>query len=173
MAACLDDRQQAHCGEASGNISVYNILSGVRLKRTAKNIPFGVRDLIYSPDKTIIALAGPGELYIFDELPNEDGVDTSLRYVQAHDVDVVAIAYSHSLGLIATADCVDTLKIWDYEFMTVKAIINDFSGSKVGTLKFIENYPLLLVGVSTTTSSSCPWGLQKRPSGDSAGKPTV
>lgn len=147
MAACLDDRQRKLIlGEASGNISVYNILSGVRLKRTAKNIPFGVRDLIYSPDKTIIALAGPGELYIFDELPNEDGVDTSLRYVQAHDVDVVAIAYSHSLGLIATADCVDTLKIWDYEFMTVKAIINDFSGSKVGTLKFIENYPLLLVG---------------------------
>ena len=146
MSACLDDRQRKLIvGEASGNISVYNILSGVRLKRTAKNIPFGIRELIYSTDKTVIALAGPGELYVFDELPNEDNVDTQLRYVQSHDVDVVAVSYSYELGLIATADCVDTIKIWNYEFMTVQDIIHNFTGSKITQIKFVEKYPLLLV----------------------------
>ncbi len=146
MSACLDDRQRKLIvGEASGNISVYNILSGVRLKRTAKNVPFGIRELIYSPDKTIIALAGPGELYVFDELPNEDNVDTQLRYVQSHDVDVVAVSYSHELGLIATADCIDTIKVWNYEFMTVQDIIHNFTGCKISQIKFIEKYPLLLV----------------------------
>ena len=160
MSCCLDDRQRKLIiGEASGKISVYNILSGVRLKTTAKNIPFGIRDMIYTPDKIIIALAGPGELYIFDELPNDDNVDAKLRYVQAHDVDIVSMDYSYEMGLIATADCTGTVKIWDFEYLQIQTIINDINkGSEIGQVKFIDKYPLLLVSDPNSNFTIIPVG---------------
>ena len=30
-----------------------------------------IRFMIYTPEKVIISMAGPGDLYIFDELPND------------------------------------------------------------------------------------------------------
>ena len=149
ISAVLDDRERKLIvGEAGGTISVYNMLSGVRLKRAAIDIPYAIRDMIYTPDKTIIALAGPGELYIFDELPNEEGKDTTLRYIQAHEVDVTCMCYSYEMSLIATADCTGCIRIFDYEFLNIVINLDELIGTEIGQITFIDKYPLLLVSDS-------------------------
>jgi len=146
MSAVLDDRERKLIvGEAGGTISVYNMLSGVRLKRSAINIPYAIRDMIYTKDKTIIALAGPGELYIFDELPNEEGKDTTLRYIQAHEVDVTCMCFSYEMSLIATADCTGCIRVFDYEFLNIVINFDELIGTDIGQITFIDKYPLLLI----------------------------
>ena len=142
----LDDRERKLIlGDAAGCISVYNCLSGVRLKTLATQVPFACRFMLYTPEKILVAIAGPGELYIFDELPNFPTSDTTMRDTRAHEVDVVAMAYSFELGLIATADCTGTVCIWSFEFVTLEAVIPDCTGTDIGQIAFIGKFPLLLV----------------------------
>lgn len=142
----LDDRERKLIvGDSVGCIAVYNCLSCVRLKTLATQIPFSCRFMLYTHEKLVIAIAGPGELYIFDELPNFPTADTTLRDTRAHEVDVVAVAYSFELGLIATADCTGVLCIWSFEFISLEAIIRDCVGTEIGQISFIGKFPLLLV----------------------------
>ena len=53
--------------------------------------------------------------------------DYLLRDTRTHDADVVAMAYSYPLGLIATADSEDTVMIWDYQVPPIKAPISPLS----------------------------------------------
>lgn len=58
--AVLDDRERKLIlGDSLGNITVYNCLTGVVLK-TFPPLPYAVRTMIYSDDKTVVALAGQG-----------------------------------------------------------------------------------------------------------------
>lgn len=125
---------------------MYNAITGVVLKKLPP-LPYAVRHMIYSDDKTIIAVAGQGDIFILDELPNDDESPEKikLRDVKASEIDVVSIAYSRNMGLIATADCMGTIYIWDYLFLSLEAMIEDCTGTEIGQLIFMDPYPLLLV----------------------------
>ena len=124
-SACLDDRnRKLILGDSTGIINVYNCLNGAHLK-TIPVSNSAISHLLYSPDKTIICLAGQADLIILDEFPRESDIDVTLREARAHDADVTCISYSFLYGLIATADCIGRLMIWDYEFLTLEQVINN------------------------------------------------
>jgi WD40 repeat protein len=170
-SAVLDDRaRKLIVGDSNGHISVYNGLTAAKLK-TFPALPFAVRYLIYTPDKTIIAVAGAGDLHVFDELPaapegnNDNNAHATsqihsqlhLRETRAHEADVVAIAYSAKLGLIATADMSGMVVVWNYEFFTVEIILNaGFMEGEIGQLAFMDPIPLLAVTGSTSTVTLVP-----------------
>jgi Ca2+-binding EF-hand superfamily protein len=109
-------------------------------------MPSIVRDIIYSPDKTVIALGGSSDICIFDELPNDpDDANFFLRSTKAGDNDIIAISYSHRQGLIAVADCLGEVLIFDYEFVSLEGIIDDVVGSEIGRIEFLDPLPLLVV----------------------------
>lgn len=142
----LDDKlKKLIVGSSNGVISVYNCLTGVKMK-SYDPMSSTVCFLIYSPDKTIIALSGNGDLCIYDELNNNANQKLNfLRGIRISDVDVVAMAYSHKLGLIATADCTGRIVVLVYEFLTIESILEDVTGTDIGKIEFLDPFPLLLV----------------------------
>jgi hypothetical protein len=144
--ATLDDKfKKLIIGSSNGIISVYNCLTGVKMK-SYDPMPSTLCFLIYSPDKTIIALAGNGDLCVYDELNNNVNQKLNfLRGIRVSDVDIVAMSYSHKLGLIATADCTGRIVILSYEFLTIESILEDVTGTDIGKIEFLDPFPLLLV----------------------------
>jgi WD40 repeat protein len=133
MSACLDDRERKLiAGFSDGNITVFNCLNGSKL-RTYGPLLHAVRFLIYTPDKTIICVAGVGDILIFDDLVEDDEIpDACLREFRGHDADVVSICYSYDMALIATSDLKGTVIVWDYQFLSIEIIIKDFRGVDIG-----------------------------------------
>lgn len=144
LCATLDDRgRKLIIGDSAGGVTVYNCLTGVMLK-SFPLLPYSVKFIMYSPDRTVIAVAGPGDIYIFDEMVHSDK-DATLRQVSSISAEVLAVAFSHKLGLIATIDTAGVLIIWSYEFLSIEAIISDLIGLEIGRLSFLDPFPLLLV----------------------------
>lgn len=160
LCATLDDRERKLItGDSLGQIIVYNCLTGITLK-VFPTLPYAVRQLIYSEDKTIIALVGQGDIFVFDELPNDADADVYLRDVRGVDIDVVAMAYYHNLGLIATADIVGSIMIYNYCDLSVVTIIKNITKDSVdiGQITFLEPLPLLLVTDSMNNFIIVPVG---------------
>jgi hypothetical protein len=67
-------------------------------------IPSSVLFVMYTPDKTIITIGSNGTIYVYDDRQTLVGDDYLLRDTRTHEADLVAATYSHTLGLIATAD---------------------------------------------------------------------
>lgn len=114
--------------------------------------------LLYTPDKTVIVVAGSGDLFIFDELPNDPDANFRLRETKAHESDIVSICYSHKLGLIATADCTGLVCLWSYEFLSLETMIPKCTGTDIGQLSFIDPFPLLIVTDSIGNYTIIPCG---------------
>ena len=158
-AAILDDREaKLLIGDSSGIVSIYNCVNGVKLKEFPST-KLAVRFMLYTPDKTVIVVAGSGDLFIFDELPNDPDANFRLRETKAHESDIVSIAYSHKLGLIATADCTGLVCLWNYEFLSLEVMISKCTGTDIGQVCFIDPLPLLLVTDSIGNYTIIPCGL--------------
>lgn len=146
LVATLDNRKRKLVvGSSNGVISIFNCLKAAKIK-SFPPLPSAVRFLVYTPDKTIVVISGVGDLSILDDLVSEDHMaDSVMRECRAHDSDVVSLAFSHPLGLIATADCVGNVVVWDYQFLTPELIIPDSLGAEVGQVVFMDPFPFLLV----------------------------
>lgn len=133
LSACLDDRERKLiAGLSDGNIMVFNCLNGSKL-RTYGPLPHAIRFLIYTPDKTIICVAGAGDVHVFDDLVEDQDIpDAGLREYRGHDADVVSLVFSYNMGLIATSDIKGTIIIWDYQFLSIEIIIKNFGGMDTG-----------------------------------------
>ena len=104
--------------------------------------------ILYSPDKLLIAVTGTGNICIFDDLTTEDTVKDSLvREVHASDNEVIALAYSHTMGLIATADNNGVIIIWSFQYLSVEMTLLDIlpPGVEINKMCFLEPYPFLLL----------------------------
>ena len=149
-SATLDDRsRKAIIGNSLGEIEVFNCLNGAHLK-TIDASQNAIRHMIYTPDKVIIAICSEGELLAIDEFPNGDGaltMNVNMRETRAHEVDVVSMAYSHKMGLVATVDCTGTLMVWDYQYWIVVFMLHNCTGglSDACEIAFLDPFPLLLV----------------------------
>lgn len=157
-AAVLDDREaKLLIGDSSGIVSIYNCVNGVKLKKFPST-KLAIRFMLYTPDKTVIVVAGSGDLFIFDELPNDPDANFRLRETKAHESDIVSIAYSHKLGLIATADCTGLVCLWSYEYLSLEVMIPKCTGTDIGQVCFIDPLPLLLVTDSIGNYTIIPCG---------------
>lgn len=87
LVSTLDNRnRKVFTGDSSGRITVYNCLTGAKLKQFPL-APSAVRFLVYSPDKTVIAVGGAGDIFIYDDSSNDElPSDALLRECRAHDV---------------------------------------------------------------------------------------
>ena len=146
LCATLDNRcRKLIVGTSNGIISVYNCLKAAKIK-SFPPLPAAVRFLLYSPDKTIICISGVGDMHIIDDLVPEDKLaDSVMRECRAHESDVVSIAYSYQLGLIATADSAGHVVVWDYQYLSAEVILTEALAAEVGQVIFIDPYPFLLL----------------------------
>ena len=76
----------------------------------------------------------------------------------AHDSDLTSIAHDNSLGLIATGSVDGSVKIWDFQFLTLDCDVTENLDtlSEVTVLKFVQPYPLLLSADSDGGISMIP-----------------
>ena len=147
LTACVlgDRKRKFILGDSSGRVGVYSCLSGQQI-RQLPTLPFSVRFLIYSQDQNVIAVAGQGDIHVLDATATEDDDKKyALRDVRGHDVDIVCMAYSRVLGLIATADCVGVIMVWNYLYLSLEIMVEGLVDTEVGHMAFIEPYPLLLI----------------------------
>jgi WD40 repeat protein len=151
--ATLDDRgRRIIVGDTSGTIRYYNCLNG-HLIKVLDSVGVPIKQLIYSPDKNLMIMSENSDVIIIDDTIDVTvpGVDYALRSVHFSSgsmvADIVSITYSSALGLIATVDAMGLLIVWDYLFMTPDFMIANASGndSEVGSIAFIEDFPLLLI----------------------------
>ena len=95
-----------------------------------------------------------------DETEPERGV--LLRQMTGgHDADITALAYSHTLSLIASGASDGLVQIWDYEFGRLDGTCKGHSAA-ITCLVFLEPYPGLLV--SDANGNMCVWAM--RPAAD-------
>lgn len=98
-----------------------------------------------------MSVGNPGYLQILDSSVNnvaDNGLEYQLRDTVAHTNDVLYIAYSRMLGLIATADSEGVIKIWSYSSLIIESVIdcNDIMlNGDHNQMVFMDPYPLLLV----------------------------
>lgn len=160
LCATLDNRcRKLIVGTSNGIISVYNCLKAAKIK-SFPPLPAAVRFLLYSPDKTIICISGVGDMHIIDDLVPEDKLaDSVMRECRAHESDVVSIAYSYQLGLIATADSAGHVVVWDYQYLSAEVILTEALAAEVGQVIFIDPYPFLLLCDNFNCFTIIPVGL--------------
>ena len=146
LCATLDNRcRKLIVGTSNGIITIFNCLKAAKIK-SFPPLQAAIRFLLYSPDKTIICISGVGDMHIVDDLVPEDKLaDSVMRECRAHESDVVSIAYSYQLGLIATADCAGHVVVWDYQFMSAEIILTEALAAEVGQVVFMDPYPFLLL----------------------------
>lgn len=88
LVSTLDNRnRKVFTGDSAGRITVYNCLTGAKLKQFPP-APSMVRFMLYSPDKTLIVVGGAGDIFIYDDSSNdEQPSDALLRECRAHEVN--------------------------------------------------------------------------------------
>jgi len=124
--ATLDAREQKILVvDTKGAISTYNCLDGKQLSKL-RPVPVNTsRFVFYSPDKCVICVTSQGEIFVVDEFPVEQDQDTFLRHVTMPEVEIIASAFSSSLGLLATLDVNGMLLIWNYQYLTLENVIEN------------------------------------------------
>ena len=151
--ATLDDRcRRIIVGDTTGGIRFYNCLNGHFIK-VLDSLGAPIKQLIYSSDKNLIVLTENSDVFIVDDtvdvtVPNVEFVLRSLHFPSGSICsDLVCIAYSEALGLIASVDSMGMLVIWNYQFLTPEFMMANVSGnaSEVSHIQFIKEYPMLLV----------------------------
>lgn len=94
-------------------------------------------------DGVFVTASWDRAVHVYDE--NEaTSRDALLRCVNhAHEADIVAVAMSRDLGLVATAAADTTLRLWDFEDLQLNGVV--LATSLVLSMTFVDSFPLLVV----------------------------
>jgi len=110
--------------------------------------------LVYGDaDKCILTASWDRSIRVYDDSTDHSSSPASalLRSItDAHDADISQLAYFRDLSLIASGGVDGTVKIWDFQFLTLDADVTPDLETKaeVTAMKFVEPYPLLVVADS-------------------------
>ena len=156
-AICLDDtHRKVIIGDHHGRISMYDALSGIKLK-DYKPHNSEVTDLYYvKDDKMLISVSWDRQILIHND-SLVGGVKEKLKGVvrsiaNGHTNDITCLDYHTVLDLIVTGSRDFHIKIWDYETCKLEGVLSGHQ-SEILTLKFLNPYPLLVVSDQSGTLS--------------------
>jgi WD40 repeat protein len=137
-----------------GELCMHNYFNGKLLRQFPPHRR-EVSCMIYTPKtQLIITSSWDRSIRVVDELSVRNS-ESVLRVVDnAHDSDIVALAYSHELCLIGSATA-DVIKVWDFQFMSLEGTISLGLGDVSG-LAFLTPYPILLAADNSGGISLIP-----------------
>ena len=135
---CLDTRQRKLLiGTHRGECLVFSYMTGALMKRFQSHSA-DVSDIAYCHgDKCVITTSWDRTVQICDEEPMGHGslkMCPTLRSIEnAHNTDVVGIAFDHELSLFATIATDATLSVYDFQFGVVEASdVGGFNTNNIG-----------------------------------------
>lgn len=125
LAAGIDD-----------TVIVWDVSSRTEIFRREELI--GIRQAAFSPDGTLIAVAGPSSKASLWRIEDQQRV----AQLNGHFDDVTAIAFSHSGNLIATGSADRTVRLWSLEHLK-PVTLPEWHRSPVTGLEFSRDDSLL------------------------------
>jgi WD40 repeat protein len=155
---CLDDRKRKFIlGTSTGEILVYNYLNGVFMKDGPQHTNTVV-DLVYNDeDRCLLSCSWDRSIKVLDEDPAER-LQLLRSIERAHDRDISAMAFSRNLGFIATGSADFTVRLFDFSFAKLVAVLCGHR-SEITKLIFYEDYYLLIS--ADCTGNIIFWDMQK------------
>ena len=99
---------------------VFDYLNGSKLKTLRPGHQAELSGMIYNrPDKCLITCAWDKSLRVYEDSGGEDA--SLLRLVtDAHECDILELAFSHAFGLIVTTASDGLIRIWDFMYLTLE-----------------------------------------------------
>ena len=146
-----DQHRKLIVGDHSGNIKVFDLLSGVEIAKLEPHdneisyIGYG------NEDRTIISVSWDKVIKIHkdDKKEQEEPKDKVLRgKANCHSKDIIAADYSHNLGLIATGSRNHKVRIWEYEKVKFEDELKGHT-NEITIVRFINPFPLLITTDNT------------------------
>ena len=115
-----------------------------------------VSALCYCEDDLVVITVGwDKKILVHDEGALEGD---SLREIHnAHDADILCVAYSYELGLFATGCRRGVVKVWDYQLVTLEAELV-YHDSSVMAIEFVPGHALMLTADAMGTVAL--WGVR-------------
>ncbi|CAM9373949.1 unnamed protein product [Chrysoparadoxa australica] len=149
-------------GGGGGEVVVFNFLQGLVMGTYPSHASSVSAMSSCAEDKTLVTVGWDRSIHVYDQIPVTGNGSSLLRIMEeAHDTDIICLAVSHSLGLIATGGADGSLKIWDYQFSYLDGRADEaINGTEPLCLCFLDPYPLLVVGDASghvTLVTVRPW----------------
>lgn len=92
-------------------------------------------------DKCLLTTSWDRSLRLFDD----NSKNPLLRGItNAHDADITQLAYSYTLGLVATSSSDGVIKVWDYVYFSYEGQCSPTPSPTATSLAFFDPYPLLV-----------------------------
>lgn len=146
-----DQHRKLIVGDHSGNIKVFDLLSGVEIVALEPHdneisyIGYG------NEDRTIISVSWDKLIKIHKDEKSEieKAEEMVLRgKANCHSKDIIAADYSHNLGLIATGSRNHRVRIWEYEKVKYEDELKGHT-NEITIVRFINPFPLLITADNT------------------------
>ena len=135
-------------GTTDGEILVCSYQDGVPLKSVANPAHKHKREvvsLLYNDeDKCLLTTAWDRRLCVWDENPREE-VELLRMTHNAHQADILCMAHSRRLSLIATGSTDLLVHVFDFEFCKQLAVLEGHP-AEVTCMSFVDPYALLVSG---------------------------
>lgn len=128
---CFDSRQRKLIvSDQSGAVTVFNYLNGIAMLELPSHESEVAAIAYNAVDDCVVSVGWDRDLRVYDS--QETGEDAPagatdvglLRVVKdAHATDITTVEISTDLSLVATAGRDGSLRVWDFQFMTIDAEI--------------------------------------------------
>jgi WD40 repeat protein len=154
-AALNSKGQKMYVGDSSGTITALNCYNGVIISSMMVSQGSAVRFIIYTQEKLLLLLCGSSDLYAVDDEEGPEHGDL-LRINRIADRYIVSMSFSAELGIIALADSLDTLMLFDFEFFSLELTIQQCTGyvfSSCLTHRLMTAYNIVAIRSARSTSS--------------------
>ena len=145
-----DSNRKVIIGDHAGNVVQIDANNGAVLNRFNSHTG-EVTGIIYVGKKLFISTGWDKRILIHvDSRETRKGPVREVR--NAHSQDIICLAYTPILDLIATGarDC--TVRLWDFETMKLENIFHGHT-CEIYMIKFLDPYPLIVVSDSSGTLS--------------------
>jgi WD40 repeat protein/Ca2+-binding EF-hand superfamily protein len=149
-------------GYHNGEILVHNFMNGAIMKRFYGHQSDVTCLFMSKPDDCVVSTSWDKSVRVFDEAAPGEGLGHppsvgAIRSVSdVHSRDVVCMALSYSLSLVATAATDFNIRLWDFQQLKMEPDGNyKHHKAEVTAIQFVEPYPALVS--ADCTGVICLW----------------
>ncbi|GMI01426.1 hypothetical protein TrVE_jg10733 [Triparma verrucosa] len=149
-------QRKAIIANQGGEIQIFNNSNWSKIAELPKH-DAEISCLLYAEeDKCIITGSWDRSIRVYDDFHNDPKSSLLRTVTNAHDSDFTALANSPTLGLVATGSVDGSVKIWDFQFLTLDSDAELETDHEVTALSFVAPYPLVLSADSDGGISMIP-----------------